>query len=65
MRKGVVCQEKGVPRVCFGGFRLPARSPAMRDEGRPDGACGGVNGSGRGVPHFGKEELRKAAGDFT
>ena len=21
--------------VCFGGFRLPARSPAMRDEDRP------------------------------
>ena len=31
-------------RVCFGGFRLPARSPAMHDEGRPDEACGGATG---------------------
>ena len=31
-------------RVCFGGFRLPARSPAPRGEGRPDEACGGATG---------------------
>ena len=31
-------------RVCFGGFRLPARNPALRDEGRPDEACGGATG---------------------
>jgi len=29
-------------RVCFGGFRLPARS--RFGEGRPDEACGGVTG---------------------
>jgi hypothetical protein len=30
--------------VCFGGFRLPARSPALRGEGRPYEACGGATG---------------------
>jgi len=29
-------------RVCFGGFRLPARS--RFGEGRPDEACGGATG---------------------
>jgi len=29
-------------RVCFGGFRLPARS--RFSEGRPDEACGGTTG---------------------
>jgi hypothetical protein len=35
-------------RVCFGGFRLPARS--RFGEGRPDEACGGATGfSPRGL----------------
>jgi len=65
MRKGVVCQEKGVPGVCFGGFRLPARSPAMRDEGRQAEHVEELTALARGVPHFGKEEQRKTAGVFT
>ena len=45
-------------RVCFGGFRLPARSPAMRDEGRPDEACGGATPACRNA-------LRRAGTGFS
>jgi hypothetical protein len=45
-------------RVCFGGFRLPARSPAMRDEGRPEEACGGATPACRNA-------LRRAGTGFS
>ena len=47
-------------RRCFGGFRLPARSPASRSlaegrrfgEGRPSEACGGSRALAPGAPPF-------------
>jgi len=43
--------------VCFGGFRLPARS--RFGEGRPDEACGGAMGSTFAV---GSNELKRRGG---
>jgi hypothetical protein len=64
MRKGVVCQGKGVPRVCFEGSSCLLEVPPCETKAGFTKLVEELGALARGVPHFRKEELRKGAGDF-